>query len=387
MPAERTLDHRGACSVPICTAGYEKTRLTVMHACTASGEKLRPWVWFKMKNVLRSEVLKDPSLFIRCGSTPFFVLVYVDDLVFATPDRRALSYVKEELQRRHTCTDLGELQRYLGLQITRDRAARTITLTKSHMVEQILMPFCFSVQPTTLAVDHGLTAPPSDEPFESSGPYPELVGCLIYLMTCTRPDLDYPLSVLAHFVAPRRHRPSHWYAAKRVAKYVASTSGMGLAFGGKQPVTLTGFLDLSWADDAESLCCEAEVYAVAMVAQELRWLSFLLTDLGLVALRFYRYACHACLVLSVMKSTPDRLHARLAHVGMNIIRSSAKHEVATGLDLKSASGANLPCVSCVGGKLARHTFPDQGSDADDVLAVVHIDLCGPFRVATKDGSM
>ncbi|CAI7925999.1 unnamed protein product [Closterium sp. NIES-53] len=217
MPAERTLDHRGACSVPICTAGYEKTRLTVMHACTASGEKLRPWVWFKMKNVLRSEVLKaldffplfaDPSLFIRCGSTPFFVLVYVDDLVFATPDRRALSYVKEELQRRHTCTDLGELQRYLGLQITRDRAARTITLTKSHMVEQILMPFCFSVQPTTLAVDHGLTAPPSDEPFESSGPYPEL------------------------------------------ALSISSSS------------------------------CEAEVYAVAMVAQELRWLSFLLTDLG-----------------------------------------------------------------------------------------------------------
>ncbi|CAI7877083.1 unnamed protein product, partial [Closterium sp. NIES-54] len=29
----------------------------------------------------------DPSLFVRRGSTPFFVLVYVDDLVFATPDR------------------------------------------------------------------------------------------------------------------------------------------------------------------------------------------------------------------------------------------------------------------------------------------------------------
>ncbi|CAI7892694.1 unnamed protein product [Closterium sp. NIES-53] len=28
----------------------------------------------------------DPSLFVRHGSTPFFVLVYVDDLVFATPD-------------------------------------------------------------------------------------------------------------------------------------------------------------------------------------------------------------------------------------------------------------------------------------------------------------
>ncbi|CAI7919343.1 unnamed protein product [Closterium sp. NIES-54] len=253
----------------------------------------------------------DPSLFVRRGSTPFFVLVYVDDLVFATRDRRALASVKEELQRRHTCTDLGALQHYLGLQITRDRAARTITLTQSHMVEQILMRFCFlfsKVQLTPLAVDHGLTAPPSDESFESRGPYRELVGCLMYLMTCTRQDLAYPLSVLARFIAPGRHRPSHWYAAKRVAKYVASTSGMGLVLGGKQPVTLTGFSDSSWADNAEtrrstqgysfslgtgavlwrstrasslsSSSCEGEVYAAAMAAQELHWLTFLPTDLG-----------------------------------------------------------------------------------------------------------
>ncbi|CAI7872013.1 unnamed protein product [Closterium sp. NIES-53] len=92
-------------------------------------------------------------------------------------------------------------------------------------------------------------------------------------------------------------------------------------------------------------------------------------------------------IVSVTKSTPDRLHARLAHIGMHTIRSSAKYEVATGLDLKSASGVNLPCVSCIGGKLAWHTFPNQGSNADDVLAVVHVDLCGPFRVAAKDGSL
>ncbi|CAI7790553.1 unnamed protein product [Closterium sp. NIES-53] len=87
------------------------------------------------------------------------------------------------------------------------------------------------------------------------------------------------------------------------------------------------------------------------------------------------------------KSTPDRLHVRLAHVGMDTIWSSVKHEVATGLDLKPVSSADSPCVSCVGGKLARHTFPDQGSDADDVLAIVHIDLCGPFHVTNKDGSL
>ncbi|CAI7807973.1 unnamed protein product [Closterium sp. NIES-53] len=62
----------------------------------------------------------DPSLFVRAGSTPFFILVYVNDLVFARADRAALAEVKSELQKRHTCTYLGELQHYLGLQITRD---------------------------------------------------------------------------------------------------------------------------------------------------------------------------------------------------------------------------------------------------------------------------
>ncbi|CAI7885555.1 unnamed protein product [Closterium sp. NIES-54] len=91
--------------------------------------------------------------------------------------------------------------------------------------------------------------------------------------------------------------------------------------------------------------------------------------------------------VSSTKSTPDRLHARLAHVSVNTIKSSAKHDVATGLDITPSTGPDPPCISCVGGKLARHTFPATGSDAAEALAVVRIDLCGPFRVAAKDGSL
>ncbi|CAI7923485.1 unnamed protein product, partial [Closterium sp. NIES-54] len=187
----------------------------------------------------------DPSLFLRIDTTllPFYVLVYVDDLVFATADIEALTHVKSELQKRHTCTDLGELTSYLGLQITRDRARRTITLTHSHMVQQVLQRFGFtysSPQSTPLPTSHSLSAPPSDESVELSGPYPELVGCLMYLMTCTRPDLAYPLSLLARNVAPGRHRKVHWDAAKRVLRYLCSTSGMGLVLGGRARVILTG---------------------------------------------------------------------------------------------------------------------------------------------------
>ncbi|CAI7818923.1 unnamed protein product [Closterium sp. NIES-53] len=158
----------------------------------------------------------DPSLFLRTDTSlpPFYVLVYVDDLVFSMADTEALTLVNSELQKRHTCTDLGELRSYLGLQITRDRARRTITLTQSHMVHQVLQRFGFqysSPQLTPLSTIHSLSAPPSDESVEPSGPYPELVGCLMYLMTCTRPDLAYPLSLLARYVAPATQRSSQGY--------------------------------------------------------------------------------------------------------------------------------------------------------------------------------
>ncbi|CAI7903720.1 unnamed protein product, partial [Closterium sp. NIES-54] len=88
----------------------------------------------------------DLTLFL-CTDTslpPFYVLVYVDDLVFATADTEALTLVKSELKKRHTCTDLGELRGYLGLQITRDTARCTITLTQSHMVHQVLQQFIYA---------------------------------------------------------------------------------------------------------------------------------------------------------------------------------------------------------------------------------------------------
>ncbi|CAI7868693.1 unnamed protein product [Closterium sp. NIES-53] len=186
-----------------------------------------------------------------------------------------------------------------------------ISLPPFYVLVYVLQRFGFqfsSPQPTPLSTRHSLSAPPSDESVEPSGPYPEIVGCLMYVMTCTRPDLTYPLSLLAHYVAPGRHGKVHWDAAKRALRYLCSTSGMGLVLGGRGPVVLIGHADASWVDDSatqrsskgftfslgsgsvswRSTCsssvlsstCEAEIYAGAMAAQELRWLTYLLTELG-----------------------------------------------------------------------------------------------------------
>ncbi|CAI7736799.1 unnamed protein product [Closterium sp. NIES-53] len=186
----------------------------------------------------------DPSLFRRTDTSlpPFYVLVYVDDLVFATADTKALTLVKSELQKRHTCTDLGPLALWL---------------------------------PVLLATAHS--------------------------------SVCQTLALSSTFGRVRTQKV-HGDAVKKVLRYLYSTLGMGLVLVGRGPVVLTGHADASWVDDSTTqrssqvytfslgsgsvfwqsthsssvLCssCEAEIYAGAMAAQELRWLTYLLTDLG-----------------------------------------------------------------------------------------------------------
>ncbi|CAI7731498.1 unnamed protein product [Closterium sp. NIES-53] len=150
----------------------------------------------------------DPSLFLRTDTSlpPFYILVYVDDLVFAKADTAGLAHVNVDL--------------------------------------------CSCLLLAHLAV------------------------------LCLGLGSDFHIG-LARYVAPGRHRPEHMATAKRVLRYLCSTSGLGLVLGGRRPVVLTGHADASWADDqATQRSCEAEIYAGAMAAQELRWLTYLLTDLG-----------------------------------------------------------------------------------------------------------
>ncbi|CAI7921031.1 unnamed protein product, partial [Closterium sp. NIES-54] len=71
----------------------------------------------------------DPSLFLRTDTSlpPFYILVYVDDLVFATADTAGLAHVKSELQKRHTCTDLGELRHNRSLRCIRSASTGATT--------------------------------------------------------------------------------------------------------------------------------------------------------------------------------------------------------------------------------------------------------------------
>ncbi|CAI7859220.1 unnamed protein product [Closterium sp. NIES-54] len=161
----------------------------------------------------------DPSLFLRTDTTlpPFYVLVYVDDLVFATADTEALAHVKSELQKRHTFTDLGELTSYLGLRITRDRAQRTITLVharngtpssvplrvplqappESSLLE-VLDPESDRARAASPTFSHLLATAVSDPPFESADASPLVAVLLDFAGAC---HLEYAAALVVEYAS------------------------------------------------------------------------------------------------------------------------------------------------------------------------------------------
>jgi hypothetical protein len=86
--------------------------------------------------------------------------------------------------------------------------------------------------------------------------FQKLVGSLIYLAICTRPDISYAAMALGQFNAkPTR---AHLLAAKRVLRYLSGTLDLALEFnfdGGVVPATVGGFIrncaisDADWASD------------------------------------------------------------------------------------------------------------------------------------------
>ncbi|CAI7908482.1 unnamed protein product [Closterium sp. NIES-54] len=169
-------------------------------------------------------------LFLRSSPRRFFILVYMDGMILLANSKADMEQMKQQLQQlqqRLKCKDLDDLTHYLGMAIMHDRPARTITLSQSHYIGQL--------------------APPTS-PSSSPRPYAELVGSLMYAMMCTRPDLAYPISVLARFVGTGRHTEVHWKTAKRVLRYLRGTKDHALTLGGPSPPLLLGFSDSSWAD-------------------------------------------------------------------------------------------------------------------------------------------
>ncbi|KAJ9523654.1 hypothetical protein QJQ45_019923 [Haematococcus lacustris] len=254
----------------------------------------------------------DPALFtLQLSTDMVYLLVYVDDCLLCTQqgDTAGLAYVKKQLSSAFKLKDLGEARWFLGMQLTRDRAEGTIKLDQQKFVQELVTANSKSAahsKPLPMAPAVKLVRE-GDALDTTLHHYSALVGSLLYLTCCTRPDIAFAVGALArHMSAPTTQ---HWAAACSVLCYLKGTPDQGLLFGGVSG--LQGFSDADYAGDKDTArsttgyiftlnggaiswssrlqptvamsTAEAEYMAASSAAKEALWLRKLMRDLQLDA--------------------------------------------------------------------------------------------------------
>jgi len=144
------------------------------------------------------------------------IFLYVDDMLIFGTDLYQVQLTKRILSSEFDMKDMGQANVILGIRIVRDD--ESITLTQYHYIEKVLKRFNhFDCAPVSTPLD------PSVELVKNTGnpvsqlEYSKLIGCLMYAMTCTRPDIALAIGKLSRFT----NNPSelHWFAIRRVLKY------------------------------------------------------------------------------------------------------------------------------------------------------------------------
>jgi hypothetical protein len=97
-------------------------------------------MFFTHEGFFRSQA--DHSLYVKkMGEYLLIVIIYVDDLNILASNVSILKWLKSRLEDEFEMSDLGELHSCLGMDFERDRANRTITMSQSKFIEEVLMRF------------------------------------------------------------------------------------------------------------------------------------------------------------------------------------------------------------------------------------------------------
>jgi hypothetical protein len=198
----------------------------------------------------------DPAVFVRQTSQGTVMLhTHVDDCAATgPPDSVKSDYAA--LLRRFEGRELGEIDKqvFLGLYHERCWATHTIYLSQPKHVADLLSQYGFTdARPLSSPMDHKIVLTATTDADKCDNPqlstYAAIVGSLMYIACCSRPDLCYTASILARFMS----RPSdyHLLQAHRALRYLSKTCKYRLRIGGSpascEPLTV-------WSDSDHAGC-------------------------------------------------------------------------------------------------------------------------------------
>ena len=230
------------------------------------GLKQSPRQWNKRFNLFAQEIGFVRSKFDSClyykdleTAGTVFLLLYVDDMMIIGRDKTKIKFIKDKLKSEFEMKDLGPVKKILGIEVLRNRNEGKLVLTQRSYIEKVMKKFSLENSKATavpLAGHFKLSNEqcPKTE-FErremEKVPYAVAVGCLMYIMVSTRPDIAHSLSVLSRYMS--NPGLEHWNTLKWLMRYLKGTSKYGLIYQ-RDPgkVVLNGYVDADYASNKDN---------------------------------------------------------------------------------------------------------------------------------------
>jgi hypothetical protein len=222
--------------------------------------------WNKMINKIILDMgfkrsFSDPCLYYRRHLTTDrieLILLYVDDLLIGAYEDDTIEDIVHLLTLDVKLNDLGTIDTYLSIKIVRDADDRTFTLTQTVYIDELKDKYIVGEFPSVKYPLTELHMLKIDDPEDSEEdklyvlhfPVKELLGGLIYIAVCTRPDIMFAVSYLSRYASKPVRKTCD--GLNNVLMYLINTKRRGLVLGGRGPMRLTVFCDTDYANDIET---------------------------------------------------------------------------------------------------------------------------------------
>nr|GEV66525.1 zinc finger, CCHC-type [Tanacetum cinerariifolium] len=207
------------------------------------------------------------------------ICLYVDDMLIFGTDQVQVDLTKEFLSSRFSMKDIGEAYVILGIRIK--LKSNGIAISQSHYIEKVLKKFNYSdCTSVSTPLDTCEKLMPNRGLAISQLEYSRVIGCLMYAMTCTRPDIAFAVGKLSRYTS--NPGTQHWQAIQRVLKYLKKTMDYRLVYSG-YPLVLEGYTDASWISNTDDNSSTSDwVFQLGGAAgKEAEWLKNFLLEIPL----------------------------------------------------------------------------------------------------------
>ena len=235
------------------------------------GLKEAPRLWNKTFDKFFSDIgysptKVDPCLYIRReGEDYMWVIIWVDDILMVG-DLRMRQELRAKLMKKFQMSKKVDNKptELLGMEVQYEQAAGVMELTQSKYTLEVYRNYRdedvkVRAAKSPMLESTKLTkqdAPQTDEDakYMKAKDYRGVVGSLLYLQMCTRPDIAFAVKELSRFLDCPGLK--HWSAAQHLLEYVKNTHHYGLRYtrpceGIKLEGLLHGYSDADWAGQVE----------------------------------------------------------------------------------------------------------------------------------------